>query len=106
MKQCVMRCHGAWETGGNMKPNKNRKGLTSKVYNHIIIYTLYDTEILKYTNSGLIQLDSGGWRTNHTKKCMNDNLPKGYRVYQKNFEWYVDTPKKSGLVFEDGMYLS
>tara|TARA_R110002049_G_scaffold105261_1_gene252090 strand:+ start:696 stop:812 length:117 start_codon:yes stop_codon:yes gene_type:complete len=37
---------------------------------------------------------------------MNDNLPEGYRVYQKNFEWFVDTPNEKGITFEDEMVLT
>lgn len=40
-----------------------------------------------------VRLNSGGWRTVTTKRRMNQaadefNLP--YRVFQKDFEWFVD----------------
>lgn len=60
------------------------------------VFRLYDTDIL-ITDGINVRFDTGGWKTKHTKNCMNDNLPVGYRVVQKDFEWYVETPNQ---VFE------
>lgn len=62
---------------------------------------LYNTKILVITGSR-ITFNSGGWRTNHTKNCMNDFLPKGFRVYQRSFDWYLETPSVE-VPFSDGM---
>ena len=85
---------------------RNRKGLTLINTDGMTnMYKLYDTVILS-TNGIFIKLNTDGFRTNHTKNCMNDNLPEGYRVYQKNFEWFVDTPNEKGITFEDEMVLT
>lgn len=65
---------------------------------------LYNTRIY-YRVGNDIMLNTSGWKTNHTKNCMNDLLPNGYRVFQKNFEWFVETPKKV-LDFQDGIVLT
>lgn len=89
-----LRVFKSVDTGLNMEPI-----FTS-------FYTLYDTQILAIQhNDKQIRLNSGGWKTNHTKNCMNDNLPEGYRVFQKNFEWYVETPQGT-LDFEDEMVIT
>ena len=64
---------------------------------------LYDTLIYKESN-GYITLNSGGWRTKHTKNCINDLLPDGFKLYQRDFNWYVVTPY-SELPFTDNMVL-
>tara|TARA_R110000824_G_scaffold18816_1_gene73898 strand:- start:27 stop:287 length:261 start_codon:yes stop_codon:yes gene_type:complete len=54
----------------------------------------------------LITLNSGGYRTATTKRRMNEVAKEyynaGFKVYQKNFDWYVDTDKGT-LKFEDGI---
>jgi len=77
---------------------------------HTLTHTLYDTDIVTigregdYTN---VILNSGGWRTNHTKNCMNDVLTiYNLKVIQKNFMWYlVDGHNTIAWDFEDGMNL-
>jgi hypothetical protein len=86
------------------KPLKNRKGLTAFITdNNTLAFQLYNTVILTM-NDKYISLNTAGWKTNHSKKCMNDNLPTGYRVFQKNFDWFVETPK--GIInFSDEMVI-
>lgn len=86
------------------KPFKNRKGLIAfNSGNGTSFYRLYNTNIL-VINEKYIQLNTDGFTTNHTKNCMNDNLPDGYSVYQKDFKWYVNTPE--GIRdFEDNMII-
>ena len=57
-------------------------------------YKLYDTVIvireIQADGSHRIRLNHNGWKTNHTKNCMNDFLRRfGFGVYQKDFKWYV-----------------
>jgi len=50
---------------------------------------LYETSIVKSYGRDLV-LNSGGWFTNHTKKCMNIFLsPFNARVFQKKGDWFV-----------------
>lgn len=84
---------------------KRRKGLVEYEGRQGRVVRLYDTEILIFLNSGFIQLNSGGWKTRHTKNCINDNLPSGYAIYQRDFKWYVDTPNDKAMPFYDGILL-
>jgi len=85
---------------------KQRKGLSTYTDSDgSVNFKLYDTVILKIKNNKLI-LNSGGWITNHTKNCINDNLPPEYKLYQKNYNWYVDTPTSKKIKFEDNIIIS
>ena len=66
--------------------------------------TLYDTLIITY-NTKFMQLNSGGFRTKHTKTCINDYLPKGYHLYQKDSVWLLKTPSDEVRFFEDHMII-
>ena len=55
-----------------------------------------------------ITLRSNGWETVTTKRKMNQSALQfglGFGVYQRNYEWFVDTPKGETLSFVDGMKL-
>lgn len=71
---------------------KYPKGMS--VVNHagFEIAQLYDTRIVIVDhNTGEIIVNSGGWKTKHTKKCSNEILNKyGYHLYQKDFNWYIE----------------
>jgi len=84
---------------------KQRKGLSCRYDENSGDYVLrlYATDILK-RDSYCLTLNSGGFRTNHTKKCINENLPDGFRVYQEAFKWFVETPT-SIKAFYDNMIL-
>jgi len=85
------------------------KGLrvTSSINSNHTIYKLYDTEIVKFNHiAGLLELQSGGWLTKHTKKCMNLALTgTGYYVMQKGGQWYVGSTK-GFAPYTDGMKLA
>jgi len=51
--------------------------------------TLYSTDILQFKGDKII-LNSGGYKTITTKSRINQFLPGGIRVYQKNGEWFID----------------
>lgn len=67
----------------------------------------HGTDVVAF-NSRHVWLDSGGWQTVTTKLRMNqasNQFDLGYRVYQKDFQWYVNTP--NGVVeFQDNMVIS
>lgn len=81
----------------SIEPVKNRTGLKIYLMKGTVIFKLYDTVVLSM-NSKYMLLNSGGYRTAHTKNVINDNLPKGYLVYQKKGEWYVTTPTEVLLI--------
>ena len=52
-----------------------------------------------------VTLRSGGWQTATTKTRMNqtaNEIGLPYHVYQRTFDWYVDTPGGT-IEFSDGM---
>jgi len=52
----------------------------------------HSTNVVKYNNDYII-LNTGGYYSNTTKLRMNqasNQFGLGYKVYQKNYEWYVD----------------
>ena len=71
-----------------------RKGLNIFSIGNKEYYKLYDTVIViaEHLEDGStrIRLNHNGWKTNHTKNCMNDFLRRfGFGVFQKDFVWYV-----------------
>jgi len=71
-----------------------RKGLSIFNIGDKEYYKLYNTVIvireIQADGSHRIRLNHNGWKTNHTKNCMNDFLRRfGFGVYQKDFKWYV-----------------
>ena len=86
---------------------ENRRTIIHKLYNTDIV-TIQDNTVennIVYTRS--VFLNSGGWRTNHTKNCINDVLGQfGLKVIQRDFSWYlVDSENTVAWDFEDGMNL-
>ena len=71
-----------------------RKGLEIFNIGDKEYYKLYDTVIvireIQADGSHRIRLNHNGFKTNHTKNCMNDFLRRfGFKVFQKDFKWYV-----------------
>jgi len=52
----------------------------------------------------LLMIDSCGWRTPTTLNRLNKWLPKGYRIYQRRWRWYLKTPTGE-TKFYDGMLI-
>ena len=66
----------------------------------------HDTDIMLFTEN-LIMIDCQGWRSYTTKERINNNLPKGYGLYQKHNQWYLwDREKDESLVYEDGIMIN
>ena len=83
---------------------RKRKGLSVVRLRHSRVAQLYDTLIFEQ-NKDSITLNSGGFRTRHTKNCINDLLPDGFRLYQRDFEWYVVNQANEVIPFKDNMIL-
>ena len=76
---------------------------------NLTVCRLYETNIVILDHdSNTITLDSGGYDTNHTKKCANLILNRFvYHLYQEDFQWYVTMKNgKKPAIFEDGMELA
>ena len=60
--------------------------------NRVLMVTYHSTPVVKVINDRYVVLNSGGYRTNTTKRRMNQaslQYSLGYEVYQVNFQWYV-----------------
>lgn len=82
-------------------------GTTKKVYGNKLVVSYWNTDVVTIQD-GYVTLNSGGWLTQTTKKRMNqvsDEYDIGYKVYQKNGEWFVSFNGKE-LPFADGMVLN
>jgi len=68
----------------------------------------HTTNVVELLNDGSVRLNSGGWRTNTTKKRVNKALDawgfSDHGIYQHDFEWYVRTPN-GDIEFEENMVL-
>lgn len=60
------------------------------------------TDVIAYDGAGVYTLNSGGWLTTTTKKRINEYLPSGYWISQKQFAWTLNTPT-GPLEFNDNM---
>jgi len=84
------------------KRNRGSRKIGNNTYAYIeldgtVAIELHGTKVVRFFTNGLVQLNSGGWRTHTTKDRINKYSP--VRVYQKNFEWFLH----DGTPFEDGM---
>lgn len=83
---------------------KQPKGLNVVTHNGTTFAKLYKTMIVVIQN-GTIQLDTGGWHTRHTAKCMNMVLSENetnIRVFQKKTVWYAQYQNDTPVPFIDG----
>lgn len=84
------------------KRNRGSRKIGNNTYAYIeldgtVAIELHGTKVVRFFPNGLVQLNSGGWRTSTTKNRINKYSP--VRVYQKNFEWFLS----DGTPFEDKM---
>lgn len=54
-----------------------------------IAIRLVETDIVTFLENGDVVLNSGGWKTQTTKRRINDHLPVGWGLYQEKREWYL-----------------
>ncbi len=69
---------------------------------------VYVNTTIVFWDENCIQLRNGGYETVTTKRKMNqtsNQFDLGFGVYQKNYDWFVDTPKGETLDFVDGMII-
>lgn len=87
------------------KTNKNTRKVGNNTYAEIeydksVSIRLHGTTVVRFYPNGLVKLNSGGYHTSTTKKRINQYSP--VRVYQKNFEWFLN----DGTPFEDNILVS
>ena len=61
--------------------------------------------VVRSADGHRLRLDSHGYQTSTTKERITRHLPVGYRVVQRDYEWYVETPDGERIEFEDGMVI-
>jgi hypothetical protein len=89
--------------------DKIGKTATNAILDNItgeITVRYHSTDVVK-VRGGIITLDSGGWRTNTTKTRMNqasNAFSLGFKVHQKDFDWYV-TYNGQDMNYFDGIQL-
>ena len=73
---------------------------------------LHGTKVVSHNAlENTVTLNSGGWTTATTKSRMNQysnefltiGARNGYRVFQKNFDWFVQQPNGEIVDFYDGI---
>lgn len=72
--------------------------------NDTIVHYYHQSPVV-VENGDLFRISSCGWKTSTTKERINRHLPRGFRVFQEDFEWYVETPEET-LEFKDGMKIN
>ena len=76
--------------------------------NRVLMVTYHSTPVVKVINDRYAVLNSGGYRTNTTKRRMNQaslQYSLGFQVYQVDFQWYVSigeevSPFYDGIVID------
>ena len=81
------------------------KGMSVVPTGNITVARLYNTNIVTINHSdNIITLNSGGWKTKHTKKCSNLILSRyDMHLYQKDFTWYVVDQDNKTIEYTDNM---
>jgi len=82
--------------------NRGQRKIGNNTYAYIerdgsVSVELHGTKVVRFYQNGLVQLNSGGWRTSTTKQRINKYSP--VKIFQKNFEWFL----ANGTPFEDNM---
>ena len=76
--------------------------------NGVTFVKYHDTKVVSFTED-TIYLNNGGFLTNTTKTRMNqasNQFNLGYRVYQKNFDWFVEHNGKTHEFTENSIFLN
>jgi hypothetical protein len=87
------------------KRNAERRKVGNNTYAEILPngsvgIMLHSTYVVKIHENNTYTLNSGGWQTLTTKDRINQYSPR--RVYQRNFEWFVNINGEE-FPFIDGM---
>ena len=61
---------------------------------------LHGNQIMQIYRDRIVPMD-GGWQSVTTKERLNRYIPRGFHVYQSNWQWYISTPSSIQYKFED-----
>jgi len=84
-------------------PHGNKRDVTVE-YDSRKYYFYHQTPVVVKLGNGVYILANNGFRTLSTKKRINNRLPSGFKISQRDFEWYIETPEGE-LRFINGMTL-
>lgn len=84
-------------------PHGNNRDVTVQ-YDGYKYYFYHQTPVVVKLSDGVYSLANNGFRTMSTKQRINNRLPLGFKLFQRDFEWYIETPEGE-LRFIDGMTL-
>ncbi len=79
------------KTKGKPIGNNTRLYFTESTFGDVDDYysvRLHGNQIMQIYRDRIIPMD-GGWQTVTTKARLNEHLPQGFYVFQKNFEWFL-----------------
>lgn len=84
--------------------NRPRRKLGNNTYTETrdggaIVIRLHDTDVLTFHPDGRTVVTSGDWQTVTTKARLNEYLPHGWSISQRQGIWYWD---RLGVPFTDG----
>jgi len=91
--------------------NKNSRKMGNNTYavrnaDGTLGIRLHNTQVVVFHEDGRVILDSGRWRTSTTKARINEFVPGPWRVFQKDFEWFLHNWTTGDvLAFTDRMEL-
>lgn len=63
------------------------------------------TTIVTFYENGVTEITSGGYRTSSTKERLNRYLPSGWRIFQKDYMWMLDTPVGTEEFSDNSVYI-
>lgn len=83
-----------------------RTATTIRTEDEDLVVRYHWTDVVMVRDGKMVTLNSGGYQTATTKVRMNQTANQydlGFTVYQKNFQWFVDTAHEGTLDFYDGI---
>jgi len=89
--------------------NKGRVHLRYKTYlescgdDYVVVH--HHTNILRYKPDDTVVV-SPEFRSSTTKTRLNQYLRRGVRIFQKDWQWYLETEKDDAMCFYDGIVLT
>ena len=104
---------GHWESYDEVKTYWNNKmlpvvSLTDHTFlcksedtSFKIVY--YETTIVTYNSDGSIKLDYANYKTIMTKRRMNFYTPKGFKIIQRQKEWYLVPMWMADVIAQTGI---
>jgi len=83
-----------------MRLSKGKRDTLEKEGGRVNVF-LWGNRIASFNpKKGRLSVSSAGWETNTTKARLNKILPSSYGVTQRQFNWFLQTPKGTLVPFK------